>query len=88
LRATQIELQAGLCDERNVPGLQILQGVEQIEHRPAPAGEFCDQNGVDIAGLSQTRASNKTPSAGPYSLTASVKSATALIRTKAIAPAV
>ena len=35
-----------------------------------------------------TRASNKTPSAGPYSLTASVKSATALTRTKAIAPAV
>jgi hypothetical protein len=27
--------------------------VEQIEHRAAPAGEFCDQNGVDIAGLSQ-----------------------------------
>jgi hypothetical protein len=49
----QIEPQAGLCDERNVPGLQILQGVEQIEHRPAPVGEFCDQNGVDIAGLSQ-----------------------------------
>jgi hypothetical protein len=40
LRATQIELQAGLCDERNVPGLQIPQGVEQIEHRPAPAPEI------------------------------------------------
>jgi Tn3 transposase DDE domain len=37
---------------------------------------------VVIAMSVSTRASNKTPSAGPYSLTASVKSATALMRTQ------
>ena len=53
LRAAQIELQAGLGDERDVPRLQILQGVEQIEHRAAPAGQFSDEDDIDLAGLGE-----------------------------------
>ena len=55
LRATQIELQAGLSDQRDAPGLKILQRVEQIEHRAAPAGQFGDEDHVDLAGLRQCK---------------------------------
>ena len=51
LRAAQIELQAALSDQRDTPGLKILQRVEQIEHRAAPPGKLSEEDYVDTAGL-------------------------------------
>ena len=31
--------------------MKILQGVQQIEHRAAPSGQFSDEDYVDIAGF-------------------------------------
>ena len=53
LGAAQVELQACLGDQGDVPRLQVLQCVEQVEHRAAPAGEIRDEDDVDLARLSE-----------------------------------
>jgi len=48
LRTAEIELQAGLSNQRNVPSLQILEGMEEIQHRATPAGELSDEDDIDL----------------------------------------
>ena len=47
----QVELQAGLRDQRDLPGLEILEGLHQVHGAPPPSGQFCDEDRVDAPVL-------------------------------------
>lgn len=53
LGGAQIELEAGLGDERDIPGLEIVEGLHQVHGAAPPSGEFGNENGVDAAVLGQ-----------------------------------
>ena len=55
LSSAQIELQAGLSNQGDVPGLQVLQRMEQVAHRAAPAGELGDEDNIDLACLGERK---------------------------------
>jgi hypothetical protein len=53
LGTAQIELQPGLSDQRNFPRLQVLQRVEEIQHRATPLSTFDHENHNDFAAPEQ-----------------------------------
>ena len=53
LGRTEVELQSGLSNHRDAPRLQIVQRVKEIQRRVAPAGQFGDENCVDVACLGE-----------------------------------
>lgn len=49
--SAQVELQAGLRDQRDLPGLEILEGLHQVHGAPPPPGQFCDKDRVNAPVL-------------------------------------
>ena len=53
MRRAQVELKAGLRDQRDLPGLEILEGLHQVHGAPSPPGQFRDEDRVNAPVLCQ-----------------------------------
>ena len=53
LAGAEVEAQAGLSQDADLPAVQVVKGLHQALGALAPAAELGDKSGVNLAGLRQ-----------------------------------